>query len=502
MSKYKWNVKDNEARIILTTNCNYKCIFCHSEGFDPYTQCKWTPDKKQLLKIVSEVLELGCTDITLTGGEPLIYKDLVLAVVAYVAETNEKAKVTIVSNASLLKKEWICELSRYSNIRFNISLHTADPGEYERLTAQKHCSLLEVQEKLIWLTQAGIPFKLNVVAMRETISKETIAELIEFSVKVKAAALKFIELLIMEQQESLFKSYISNSSIVQMLPRGFLLTNKNERRDEYFSREKQITIELQKCRCRFGCKQCMEVTTTCLNANGEFFPCFEYSGKSFDITKTPIDKVLEQGMAVIESLADKFGDDSPSLIKDVLYIERRKELYLAVPEDIMQNEDLKEVQLLQKREYSDYYFLSPLPAIDKTVQMRVHHGDKENAKLIISTSQTEESHNLTYTSRIFQDKNRVTMTDTPDFIINTMKHLGWNVSHRVKTFEDEYQYKDLKFQILRLNSGVTLIRVFLDDNTPLSLLQTLISINGVSSIEENIDLFYRKNRLDKNILTS
>lgn len=498
MNKHQWNIKDNEARIILTTNCNYKCIFCHSEGFDPYTQCTWKPDEKQVLGIINDILEMGCTDITLTGGEPLIYEKLVLAVLNFVKEQNKDARVTIVSNGSLLKEAFISELSKFDNVRFNISLHTANSEEYTRLTAQKNFSLFTIQENLICLSKANIPFKLNVVSMRETMSKESIEDLIDFATKVKATALKFIELLIMEQQESLFKSYISNSTIAQILPSDFQFINKNDRRDEYFSKEKNLTIELQKCRCRFGCKQCLEVTTTCLNANGEFFPCFEFSGKSFDLKNEPIDKALERGMCVIEKLADKYGDDSPSLIKDVQYIDRRKELYLQVKDDILKNEIFKDIQLLQKREYSDYYFtvsgvLSTVSEIDKTVQMRVHHSDKENAKLIISTTNLEESHGVQCTSRIFQDKDKPAMIETPDFIMNTMKHLGWSLSHKVKTFEDEYEYKNLKFHILKINSNMTLLSIFLNENTSDELLDNIIKVNGVSIIEQNIDEFLKEN---------
>ncbi len=150
MSERQWNIKDNEARIILTTNCNYKCIFCHSEGFDPYTQCKWRPTKNGILEIIDKVLELECKDITLTGGEPLIHKDIVLDVIAYVAEKSPEASVTVITNASLLTKEWICEVRKYKNVRFNVSLHSCDPEQYKYITDQKSFHIDVIKDKLIF----------------------------------------------------------------------------------------------------------------------------------------------------------------------------------------------------------------------------------------------------------------------------------------------------------------------------------------------------------------
>jgi molybdenum cofactor biosynthesis enzyme MoaA len=492
-STFTWNIADNEARIIMTTNCNYKCIFCHSEGFDPYTQCKWKPEEDVVLKIIDDILKLGCTDITITGGEPLIYKDLITIIAEFIARKSSDTQITVVTNASLFTEEWLDQIVGFNNIRFNISLHTAEPEEYSRLTAQSSFSLEKIKNNLLMLKKIDIPFKLNCVSMRETMNKESIKNLVEFASEVGAKALKFIELLIMEQHESLFKSYIANTSIAKMLPDNFEFLKKTQRRDEYVSKKYKLTVELQKCRCRFGCKQCLEVNTTCLNAVGEFFPCFEYSSKSYSVLNADFQEVLQDGMKVIEKLADNFGDNSPSLIKDVKYIDRRRELNFIVDDRSGIEKFLKECSLIQKREYSDYYFSSPLDVEFQTVQMRVHHGDKENAKLIISTSQTEKVGEYTITTRIFQYKNKETMVEHPDFIINTMKRLGWHISHKIKTIEDEYDYNGIIFRLLLINQKVLLLNIFIDDIYNISkLIDKLGGLGLKNCITENIDTYYQK----------
>ena len=489
-----WNIADNEARIIITTNCNYKCVFCHSEGFDPYSKCPWKPDWLVLQRIIDDLMAEGCEDITITGGEPLLYKQILMKAARHIALKNDQASLTIVTNGALFEEAWLKEIMACcGNLRFNISLHTADPKRYAEITDQNQTSLGELRANLLLLKQLNIPFKLNCVTLRETMRDKSILAILDFSKEVGARAVKFIELLIMEQNDSMFSSYISNDTLAKMLPSSFSLSKRTKRRDEYTSSVFPFTVELQKCRCRFGCNNCLTENTTCITGDGMFHPCFEYSGKSFDITQMSLPDTLSKGMTVIEELARKFGDGSPSLIKDIQFTDRHKSVYFKQLSPELPDEIKRNCVMTQKREYSDYYFTSELSSDpSKTVKMRVHHADKQNAKLIISTVIAERVGDLFVSSRIFQNRNKVPMIDEPDFIVNTMKQLGWTIAGKLKFFEHEYLFGKTQFRTLNLNGDINLIDVQLSSNSNSENINHFLKEQYFSMIEESIDLFFRR----------
>ena len=68
----------NYLRISLTANCNLKCIYCLPEDFIP-KKCDETKilSEEDVLSIAAAAKEMGINKIRLTGGEPLLRKDIV-----------------------------------------------------------------------------------------------------------------------------------------------------------------------------------------------------------------------------------------------------------------------------------------------------------------------------------------------------------------------------------------------------------------------------------------
>ena len=67
----KKNLASGTLRIVLTTDCNYRCRYCFAEGeIDKEKRVLNIQDIKKIVKIAKE---FGITNIKLTGGEPLLY---------------------------------------------------------------------------------------------------------------------------------------------------------------------------------------------------------------------------------------------------------------------------------------------------------------------------------------------------------------------------------------------------------------------------------------------
>ena len=62
----------NEYRISITSGCNMKCVYCHNEGNNIINQLS----KDDIEKLIQNSYGLGLKQVRLTGGEPLIHKEI------------------------------------------------------------------------------------------------------------------------------------------------------------------------------------------------------------------------------------------------------------------------------------------------------------------------------------------------------------------------------------------------------------------------------------------
>ena len=101
---FKKSKPKREWRISLTENCNYQCFFCHEEGLDMGKKRK-VKTIDEIYKVVLKGIELGYTDITFTGGEPLIRKRDIIEILERLSKENLLPDITIVTNGYLVDDE-------------------------------------------------------------------------------------------------------------------------------------------------------------------------------------------------------------------------------------------------------------------------------------------------------------------------------------------------------------------------------------------------------------
>jgi cyclic pyranopterin phosphate synthase len=140
-------------------------------------------------KIVQLAKELGIRKVKLTGGEPLLRKDIIEIVTAVTAAGMEEVSMT--TNGTLLAKI-ATELADAGLSRVNISLDTLDETTYKRITGRK--LLHEVFEGIDAALAAGLtPVKLNMVLLAG-INEHEVERMITYTSK-RGIILQLIELL-------------------------------------------------------------------------------------------------------------------------------------------------------------------------------------------------------------------------------------------------------------------------------------------------------------------
>ena len=180
-------------RLVLTDECNYKCIFCHMEG-EPLQGPKRPGKGSPLLLaehyyIISRAAHLlGVSKFKLTGGEPLLRGDIV-EIVESIRDGAPGSEISMTTNGYLLErlagKLWGAGLRRV-----NISIHSLKPERYEFITGVP--GLSKAQRGLRAAVSAGLGVKINMVVLRG-VNDDEVLSMADFAHSA-GAVLQLIEL--------------------------------------------------------------------------------------------------------------------------------------------------------------------------------------------------------------------------------------------------------------------------------------------------------------------
>lgn len=127
-----YNRKINYLRISVTDRCNLRCRYCMPEDGVCMVEHKDILTYEEIQEVVAVAVPLGMDKIRLTGGEPLVRKDIV-ELVRMINEVKGVKDIAITTNGVLLEK-FAQPLAEAGLHRVNISLDTMDPEKFAHVT--------------------------------------------------------------------------------------------------------------------------------------------------------------------------------------------------------------------------------------------------------------------------------------------------------------------------------------------------------------------------------
>jgi len=177
-----------DLRISVTDRCNFRCTYCI-----PFDEYEWI-DKKEILtfeeiaRLANLFVQLGVDKLRLTGGEPLLRRDLE-KLISKLSSLNGLEDLCLTTNGSLLAEK-VSALKSAGLRRINVSLDTLNPEKFARI--RRRGDLAKVLEGLFAAKLYGLhPIKINAVIERG-VNDDNIIDLVEFSRK-NGFAIRFIE---------------------------------------------------------------------------------------------------------------------------------------------------------------------------------------------------------------------------------------------------------------------------------------------------------------------
>ena len=151
-------------RISLIDRCNFRCSYCMPEGTDfDYIQSQdYLSNDELITLLVGVFIPLGFTKFRLTGGEPLLRRDLV-HLVQQMRRIPQIQDISLTTNGYLLA-DMARDLYDAGLHRINISLDSLDAQVFQEITGRNHWQ--RVWQGIIAAHAVGFdPLKLNVVVI-------------------------------------------------------------------------------------------------------------------------------------------------------------------------------------------------------------------------------------------------------------------------------------------------------------------------------------------------
>ena len=270
----------NTLRISVTSRCNLRCVYCSPLGRDTVTDRGEVLPLDEIRRVVRLGVECGITRVRLTGGEPLLRRDIV-SLVRELAGIPGIEEVAMTTNGILLG-EVASELKGAGLTRVNISLDSAGRGCYTQMTGSDLLS--PVMSGMSRALEVGLtPVRLNCVVLRD-VNAAQIPALAEMTLRLPVSV-RFIEYCPTSPYGPPGTCYVPSSEVRQIIESRFgplygtVLPEANGPA-VYFKVEGSAgAIGFISGRSSAFCHRCTRLRLT---SDGQIRPCL-FSGQSYDL---------------------------------------------------------------------------------------------------------------------------------------------------------------------------------------------------------------------------
>ncbi|MGN0025764.1 MAG: GTP 3',8-cyclase MoaA [Clostridium sp.] len=212
--KDKYGREIDYLRISLTDKCNLRCIYCMEEKGNDFFDEEEKLTKDEICKIVNGCSKLGIKKIRLTGGEPLVRKDIVELVEA-INKIEGIEEIYLTTNGILLEDK-VHILKKAGLKGVNISLDSLKVEMFNKLT--RLGELKKVLNSIDKCLEHGINVKLNVV-MIKGMNEDEILDFVKLTLD-KSIDVRFIELMPIGVGSKF--NGVSNEEIIKIINENYI----------------------------------------------------------------------------------------------------------------------------------------------------------------------------------------------------------------------------------------------------------------------------------------
>jgi cyclic pyranopterin phosphate synthase len=151
-------------RVSVTDRCDFRCVYCMSEDMN-FLPKRDVLTLEELDRLCSAFVALGTRKLRITGGEPLVRRDIMRLFRSLSRHLDRGAldEITLTTNGSQLER-YAGDLAACGVKRVNVSLDTLDAGRFRTIT--RWGDLSKVMAGIERARSAGLAVKINAVALK------------------------------------------------------------------------------------------------------------------------------------------------------------------------------------------------------------------------------------------------------------------------------------------------------------------------------------------------
>ncbi len=174
-------------RLSVTDRCDFRCFYCIPKGFKDFTESENKLSLDEFVRLSRLFSELGVDKLRITGGEPLVRRDIG-EMVSRIGALPGITDLSMSTNASQLAR-YAKDLKEAGIRRINVSLDTLKPDLFKEITQG---DLNKVIAGLMAAKEVGLhPIKINMVVMKGC-NLDEVGEMVDFCLE-NHFTLRFIE---------------------------------------------------------------------------------------------------------------------------------------------------------------------------------------------------------------------------------------------------------------------------------------------------------------------
>jgi len=203
-----------DVRISVTDRCNFRCQYCMPAEGLPWLERSALLSYEEIERLVRLLSAMGVHDVRLTGGEPLVRKEL-WRLVEQLSAIEDVHDLSLTTNGYLLARQ-VEDLVRAGLRRVNVSLDSLSRDRFYQLTRRD--SMAQVLEGLEAAQQHPElrPIKVNVVALKD-FTEDEVLRFAEFA-RQHPYEVRFIEFMPLDADRSWTRDKVlPNAEIVSMI---------------------------------------------------------------------------------------------------------------------------------------------------------------------------------------------------------------------------------------------------------------------------------------------
>lgn len=279
----------NYLRISITDLCNLRCRYCMKEEGIVQREHKDMMSFEEIIRFVKVASEHGIRKVRITGGEPLVKKD-VISLLQQISQIEGIDELCITTNGTLLK-QYASSLKQAHVSCVNISLDTLQSEKYTYMTRGGH--IQDVKDGLLEALKYFDKVKINVVYM-QGFNDDELDDFISLT-KTYPIDVRFIELMPIGEAKTYSHYYASLQDVVENHPSLIPIEKQDGVARMYRLKDGKGRVGMIQAMSHSFCSTCNRLRLT---SDGKLKPCL-FALEEYDIkgcSEEEMEKILKQAI--------------------------------------------------------------------------------------------------------------------------------------------------------------------------------------------------------------